>query len=370
MLHEFIAVNRDLIIERARSRVQNRPWPSVSSDELESGVPQFLTQIVEILRLATDPQKTAQDAVSATAARHGAELLARGYNVSQVVHDYGDICQVITQIAVEQHAPITVEEFHTLNLCLDIAIAGAVTEHARLTAQTPSAREVARLGESAHELRDVLNSALLAFHALRKGTVAINGSTGEILGRSLMSLRDLIDRTVSEVRLTATAPQLSHIKLVELLDEIGSTATLHSEYRHIKFKIDAIDPDLVIHADRQLVTSAVMNLVHNAFKYTPMSGQVCLRAHAMNGRLFIEVEDECGGIPASKGDLFKAFGDRRGADRSGLGLGLSMAQNAVRANGGDISIRNLPGKGCVFVIELPLVSAAVGASQPTLTPSA
>jgi signal transduction histidine kinase len=369
MLHEFIAANRELIITRTRERVQGRPWPSVSSDELESGVPQFLTQIVEILQLTTDPQ-SAQDVVSATAAKHGAELLARGYNVSQVVHDYGDICQVITQLAVDQNAPITVEEFHTLNLCLDIAIAGAVTEHARLTAQAPTAGEVVRLGESAHELRDVLNSALLAFHALRRGSVAINGSTGEILGRSLMGLKHMIDRAVSEVRLNATEPHREHINVVSFLDEIGATGTLHSEFRHIKFTIEPADPGLATEADPQLLTSAVMNLVHNAFKYTPIGGHVTLRAHATNERLFIEVEDECGGIPASKGDLFKAFGDRRGADRTGLGLGLSIARNAVLANGGDISIRNLPGKGCVFVIELPLVSAAVGASQPALTPSA
>ena len=205
-------------------------------------MPQFLTQIVDILQLAMDPQQSARDAVSAAAARHGADLLARGYNVSQVVHDYGDICQVITQIAVEQNAPITVEEFHTLNLCLDIAIAGAVTEHARLTAQTPSAGEVARLGESAHELRDVLNSALLAFHALRRGTVAINSSTGEILGRSLMSLRDLIDRAVAEVRLTATVPQRARITAVAFLDEIGATGMLHSEYRHISSPSPPIRP--------------------------------------------------------------------------------------------------------------------------------
>ena len=370
MLHEFIAANRDLIIERTRNRVQNRPWPSVSSEELESGVPQFLTQIVEILRLATDPQQTERDAVSATAAKHGADLLVLGYNVSQVVHDYGDICQVITQIAVEQNAPITVEEFHTLNLCLDIAIAGAVTEHARLTAQSPSAGEVARLGASAHELRDVLNSALLAFHALRRGTVAINGSTGEILGRSLMSLKDTIDRTVSEVRLSATAPQRQRMTMVAFLDDIGATATLHSEYRHIEFKIDAVDPSLAFEADPQMLTSAVMNLVHNAFKYTPMGGMVCLRSHAIHQRVFIEIEDECGGIPASKGDLFKAFGDRRGVDRSGLGLGLSIARNAVRANGGDISIRNLPGKGCVFVIELPLVTEPAPVPERALEPSA
>jgi len=48
--------------------------------------------------------------------------------------------------------------------------------------------------------------------------------------------------------------------------------------------------------------------------------------------LLIETEDACGGIPPGKGDLFQKFGDRRGSDRSGLGLGLSIARRAVRAH--------------------------------------
>ena len=370
MLHEFIALNSDLIVERARQRVKSRPWPSVSSEEVEHGVPQVLKQLIDILQLTNGALTAANDAVSVTASKHGAELLALGYNVSQVVHDYGDICQVITQIAVEQNAPITVEEFHTLNLVLDTAIAGAVTEHARLTAQTPSPGEVARLGQSAHELRDYLNSALLAFHALRRGTVAINGSTGEILGRSLMGLRDLIDRAISEVRLTATQPRREHVSAVAFLDEIGATGMLHSEYRRVEFTIEPTDPALMLDADPQLLSSSVMNLVHNAFKFTPLGGHVTLRAYAKDQRLLIEVEDECGGIPAHKADLFKAFGDRRGTDRSGLGLGLSIARTAVRAHGGDINIRNTPGKGCVFVIDLPLVTAGVAATPPVLKPTA
>ena len=82
-----------------------------------------------------------------------------------------------------------------------------------------------------------------------------------------------------------------------------------------------------------------------------------LRARAEHERLLIETEDECGGIPPTKGDLFQVFGDRRGHDRSGLGLGLSIARKAVRAHGGQISIRNTPGKGCVFIIEVPLAAA-------------
>jgi signal transduction histidine kinase len=132
---------------------------------------------------------------------------------------------------------------------------------------------------------------------------------------------------------------------------------LHAEYRHIQFTVEPIDPAVSIEADPQLLASAVMNLVHNAFKNTPSVGRVTLRARAEHGRLLIETEDACGGIPPGKGDLFQKFGDRRGSDRSGLGLGLSIARKAVRAHEGEISVRNMPGKGCVFIVDLPLVAA-------------
>lgn len=79
-----------------------------------------------------------------------------------------------------------------------------------------------------------------------------------------------------------------------------------------------------------------------------------LRARAEHRRLLIETEDECGAIPESHGDLFQVFGNRRGSDQSGLGLGLSIARKAVWAHSGQIHARNIPGKGCVFTIELPL----------------
>jgi signal transduction histidine kinase len=363
VLYEFIIMHRTAIVARTTDRIRGRPWPSVSGREIEHGVPLFLTQLSETLRLEATAAPFSSDAIGSSAARHGAELLAAGFTVAQVVHDYGDICQAITEIAVEQHAPITVEEFHTLNRCLDTAIAEAVMEHARLTAQKRSDDEVQRLGQAAHELRDLLNGALLAFHALKRGTVAINGNTGAVLGRSLASLRNLVDRTLSEVRFVAGTQRRERLSVTALVDEIAATGVLHSEYRGIRFATATVDPALAIDGDPQLLTSAVMNLLHNAFKNTPAGGAVTLRAHAQGERLIIEVQDECGGIPASKKDLFQAFGDRRGTDRSGLGLGLSIARNAVRAHGGDIHIRNMPGTGCVFAIDVPLAADEPEVSQ-------
>ena len=357
MLYEFVGLNRETIIARTRERVRSRPWPSIAPGEVEHGVPLFLTQLSETLRLEATSAPFPTNAIGTAAARHGGELLRSGFTVSQVVHDYGDICQTITALAVEQRAPISVEEFQTLNRCLDTAIAEAVTEHARLSAETRSAEEVERLGHAAHELRDGLNTALLAFKTLKRGDVAVNGSTGAILGQSLVRLREVVDRTLSQVRLEAGTQQRASVPVVTFIDEIAASGILHSEYRHIQFTVEPVDPALSIDADPQLLASAVMNLLHNAFKNTPSGGRVALRARAEHGRLLIETEDECGGIPPGKGDLFQKFGDRRGSDRSGLGLGLSIARKAVRAHGGEISIRNMPGKGCVFVVDVPLVAA-------------
>lgn len=354
MLHEFITSYRDQIIARARVKLTDRPWPLASTSEMENGVPLFLTQLSETLRLETTPTPFSQETLAASATKHGRKLRALGFNISQVVHDYGDICQAITEVAVEHDLPITTEEFHTLNRCLDTAIAEAVTEHARITAESRTTEEIERSGQLAHEIRDMLNTALLAFHALKQGTVAINGSTGAVLGRSLMNLRDLVDNTLSDTRMAANIHSRERVPVGHFLSEIAIAGNLHADNRGVRLSIDQVDDRLAVNADPQLLASAVMNLLNNAFKFTPPGGHVELRAVHENGRVRFEVQDECGGIPDGIGDAFKPFAERRQKDRTGLGLGLSIARKAVRMHGGDIKFRNLPGKGCVFVIDLPL----------------
>ena len=136
LLHEFITANRGAIIALTTDRYQARPWPSSTAPDLCEGVPLFLTQLSETLRLEKTAAPLGSDPIGKTAAKHGGELLKMGYNVNQVVHVYGDVCQAVTQLALDQHAPISVAEFKTLNGCLDTAIAEAVTEHARLTKES------------------------------------------------------------------------------------------------------------------------------------------------------------------------------------------------------------------------------------------
>ena len=132
MLREFVQEHREEILARARLRVAARNAPRATEVELTAGLPLFLNQLGEALRRASSEEALDHAEIEESAGQHGRVLFEHGLTVAQVVHDYGDLCQVITGLAVEHHATLDADEFRTLNLCLDDAIAGAVTEYSRL----------------------------------------------------------------------------------------------------------------------------------------------------------------------------------------------------------------------------------------------
>lgn len=369
MLHELIEANRDDLIARARDKVAARVAMPTCADDLRHGVPLFLDQLAATLgdearRGATPPGTTqaspAHDhAIGVSAGHHGRELLARGYNVSQVVHGYGDVCQAITELAVERDLSIPAEEFHTLNRCLDVAIAESVTEYARSRDEGATHLEAERLGQVVHELRNKLHTALLSFNVLKTGRVGISGNTGAVLGRSLAGLGDLIDAMLAEVRLSAKELRRNRVALRDFLADLAVTAGLHAEYRGLQLVVEPADAALIVEVDQPTLASAMMNLLQNAYKFTRRRGRVVLRARREGGQVFIEVEDQCGGLVEPEGaEPHHAFATQRHPDQSGLGLGLSIARKAARANGGELHSRSLPGIGCVFAVELPLAPPA------------
>ena len=144
---------------------------------------------------------------SRTAALHGKELLEEGYTVDQVVHDYGDICQAITELARERNAPVTVDEFHTCNRLLDNAIADAVSSYGQYRDESISTQGDQglheRMGTLADQQRNLIDTALKALDALKVGNIGLTGATGSLLEDSLMKLRELIDRSLPEIRLSS-----------------------------------------------------------------------------------------------------------------------------------------------------------------------
>ncbi len=114
-----------------------------------------------------------------------------------------------------------------------------------------------------------------------------------------------------------------------------------------------IEDGVTIEADRQVLAAAVGNLLQNAIKFTRPRTTVTLRVGGNAERVFIEVEDECGGISGENLDeLFRPF-EQRSADRTGLGVGLALSRAGIEANNGRMYARNRHARGCVFTIELP-----------------
>ena len=356
MLHQFISENREEIIVRCRGKVVTRSTPKGAKKDIDHGVPMFLDQLVEELRLGLSPSL----AITKTATQHGLDLRRQGFTVGQVVHDYGDVCQSITDLAVEMNAPISTDDFRTLNRCLDDAIAGAVTEYGRERNQSTldgeTARESERLGFLAHELRNLTNTAMLAFEVLKTGNVGVGGSTGAVLHRSLVGIRSLVGRSLAEVRLTQGVQNREQFFVSGFIEELVPAATLAADARGIVLTVMPVEDGVAIEADRQILSAVVMNLLQNAFKFTRPGTTVTLKVGAEADRVLFEIQDECGGLPGGDvNDLFRPF-EQRSANRTGLGLGLAFSRWAIEANNGLIYTRNLPAVGCVFTVDLPRIS--------------
>jgi signal transduction histidine kinase len=354
MLHEFLSTNRGAIIARTRAKVAERPAPLATKEELERGIPLFLDQLIDTLRLSTShPSQTNDEAMAQGATQHGRDLLKGGFTVAQVVHDYGGVCQAVTELASETKAAITADEFNVFNRCLDDAIARAVTEYMRTREQSITHEGTERMGDLSHELRNALGAALLSFQILKSGSVGFGGSTAAILDRSLRRACALVDSSVAQVRLESGIHATEHVSLSQFIEEVEVGAAMEASALGLTLTVAPVPPGIDLAVDRQLLGGAVMNLLQNAFKFTRPKGHVSLKTSPTEGRVLIEVADECGGLPPGKADeLFRPF-EQRGVNRKGLGLGLSISRKSVEAIGGEIRLRDVPGTGCVFTIDLP-----------------
>ena len=191
LLHDFIAAHREQLIARCKEKATERSDSPPVRQAIEHGVPVLLEQLVSVLRSGLWPGPE----IGHTALLHGRDLLRAGLSVSDVVHTYGDVCQSVTELAVELDATISSEHFRVLNKCLDNAIASAVTEFGRTHGESAD-------GEAAHEserseLQNLSNAALLAFEAIQSGRVGIAGSTGAVLHRHLVDIVALADRSLA-----------------------------------------------------------------------------------------------------------------------------------------------------------------------------
>ena len=356
-LYEVLAATRSEVIRRWNAQVRGSLAPEATPPvELVDHIPRFVDEIVSVLRTdagLSSPGPSPEQ--SATAAEHGAQRLRLGFSLDSVVREYGALRDAIVAIAREAGEQPTFQELQVLFDTIITGIALAVAEYAHQRDAEVLRQANEHFAFIAHELRNPLSSAVMAFNLLKSDGKLPSGlrSVGA-LERGLQRTSELIDQTLQIARVASGIELRKQVtSLKALFDDAELGAISEAESKHVAIRA-MVEHDERLTLDTRLVRSALGNLLRNAVKYTTSGSAVELRGRVTNGRAIIEVEDCCGGLePGKVEEAFAPF-VRLDNRESGFGLGLAIAKQAADAHGGSIRVQNLPGKGCIFVLELPV----------------
>jgi signal transduction histidine kinase len=356
LLHEVLAAKNDEVMTRWRANVRGTIAPEAMLPiELVNHLPKFVREIVAALRVdagAASSVPSPED--SGTAADHGEQRLRLGFSLDAVVREYGVLRDAIVATARDAGAQITFRELQVVSDAIISGIAHAVTEYTQQRDAELMRQANEHFAFVAHELRNPLSSATMAFQVLKmKGLIPAEGRSVRALERGLRSTSELVEQTLKAARVASgIALRRQSTTLRALFEEAEIGAMSEAEDKGIDLRL-TIATDAPLQVDLRLVGSALGNLLRNGVKYSHAGGTVEVRGAVSNGRVTIEVEDSCGGLPPGKVEEAFAPFVRLDDRQSGFGLGLAIAKQAVDAHGGSLRVQNVPGKGCIFVLELP-----------------
>ncbi len=349
-LYGLLKAQRGKLLERWGNEVAGllRAQP-LSKAELLDHIPVF----VDELTAALFPDVVPLPGGSAVAEEHGAQRLRLGFDVGEVVREYGVLHMCILQLAADADVPITVTEHSVITRWINAGVAQAVSQYVSQRDVEIQRQASEHLGFIAHEIRNPLSAAKLLFQRLRMRELASGGRMVELVERNLKRTGDVIDSVLTHASFKmGIAIHLEHIRLRQFLTDIAQDAGGEAQNKRVDIQL-AIPDEVVLDADPRLLRSAVANLVLNAVKFSHADGEVALAAYESDGRVLIEVSDSCGGLPPGKAEELFSPLVQRGEDRSGFGLGLAIAMQAAEAHNGTIKVRDVPGRGCVFILDLP-----------------
>jgi signal transduction histidine kinase len=351
-LGTFLREHLDEWLHSCLLRMRELPRDAVlTREQLIDCVPLFLEGITAKLD-GTEPATLEKAHDSRT---HALQRHALGVSVDQLVREYGLIAECATELCASLGRTVSSEEQLQLMRMLFTSAAAGVAEFAQREAARASQTERERTGFLAHEMRNPIASARLALDLIKHDSTKTELFL-TALESSITLASQRVDDALSKLRIDALPrSSLQQAELVEidaLLRDVRADAALHAQAKSITVTVQ-LEPGLRIAGDHRALLSALSNLVRNAVKFTRHRGDVTIRARREEGRVLIEVHDECGGLPPEQAErVFEAFA-QSGSDRTGFGLGLTIAQEVITASGGTLMVRNAPGRGCVFIADLP-----------------
>jgi signal transduction histidine kinase len=364
-LADLIEEQRAELIDRWEKRLRARlaVTAGMPRNELLDSIPFFLDDLTSTLRASTDvpPEGTA------TASEHGEHRFRLGFDAVEVVREYGLLAECILDLADASAVQVSRRDQRLLALFILNGTSKSVERYVHHRDEQLRHHTSEHMAFLAHELRNPLGSALAAAALLREPTQD-RGRVLDVLDRNLANVRDRVDRSLADLRSQGKLAAVTEtIRLHDFFSDLTTEIAADAEHRQISITLD-IEESLELTADPRLLGSALGNLLRNAVKFTRQGGAIFVRARLGIDRVTIEVEDGCGGLPVRAAEkIFDPF-VQMGTDRTGFGLGLAIAKQAVDAHHGTIKVHDLPGNGCVFVLELPVNLANVPAPAPRAMP--
>jgi two-component system sensor histidine kinase CpxA len=228
------------------------------------------------------------------------------------------------------------------------------------------------LHDISHELRSPLARLSVALGLARQRTGKEAESVLDRIENETSRLNELIGRLLTLARLEGgeeALPQAS-LRLDQLVAEVGKDAEFEAQARNCHVKVRA-DAECTLTGNAALLRSAIENVVRNAVRYTREGSdvEVVVEQHhaGFNSEGVIRVSDSGPGVPeASLDKLFRPFyrlEDDRGRQTGGVGLGLSIAERAIRLHGGSVKAMNRPEGGLTVEIRLPLTVRSVAEAE-------
>jgi signal transduction histidine kinase len=215
-----------------------------------------------------------------------------------------------------------------------------------------------------HELKTPLTSIQGFAQAILDGTAQTPEAlhqAASVIQQEANRMHRLVMDLLTLARLEGGTADLEKqpVDLGEIIRQIVDNFSLQAQKAGIHLELKKEKNLPIIRGDGDRLVQVFTNLVDNALKFTPQNGEVIVNADASAGYLFIRVTDSGPGItPEDQKRIFERFfqtdRSRKGGANHGIGLGLPIAREIVRAHGGEVWVESNPGRGSVFVVKLPV----------------
>jgi signal transduction histidine kinase len=360
-IRELLVGRREAILTRFVERVSELHAPvAVRRSLILDGLPEFLDDAVRHIGVVPPPEVPEPAGPSSSAAGdHGAQRFEMGVDIVTVEREWGVLRDVIFEVLIEQREAISIAAFQSMSRAISHAATAALTRYVALAESARRKLAAEHVGFVVHDLRNQVQGASVALDLLQRHPddqpVAL-----ECLADSLFGLMRVLDRELSRARIEARhgglAPALEELSVKELVARVTRELRPLAISRAVEVTVD-VTPLLQVRGDGRLLHSALANLIGNAIKFTQTRTGVTVTARATDGGVQIDVSDHCGGLSAEHRERIFTAHVHGAQERSGFGLGLAIARQAIELHGGGLEVSDRPGVGCNFRIVVPAAAA-------------